>query len=337
MLIDSFGRTINYLRVSITDRCNLRCLYCMPPEGVEWKHHNSILTFEEIIRIVKIITDLGIRNVKVTGGEPFLRRGISSLLKRLKIINGIEKITLTTNGILLGEYLNETETEESPALPDGVNISLDALEGECYGFITGSDNKKNLNTDIKIILRNIDRLLEKKVKVKINCVPVRNVNEKEIIPIAALAKDKNITVRFIELMPIGCAANYQYVKGDEAAEKIEKAFGMLSPGAEAAGNGPAVYYSLAGFKGKIGFINAVTSGFCDSCNRLRLTSEGFLKLCLSNNAGLDLRQMLRSGVKDNDISQAIINIVKQKPKNHTLSDIYSSQEENKESMSKIGG
>ncbi|MCL2722752.1 MAG: radical SAM protein, partial [Treponema sp.] len=203
MLTDSIGRTINYLRVSITDRCNLRCVYCMPPEGVKWKPHDNILTFEEILRLVKIMAVLGVKNVKVTGGEPLLRKGAHSFLKDLKLINGIEKVTLTTNGLLLNSFLNETEEN---ALPNAINISLDALDINRYKQITGLNNdNSDVFTEPKAILSVINRLLEKQITVKINCVPIRSINEEEIIPIAELAKNKNIIVRFIELMPIGCA------------------------------------------------------------------------------------------------------------------------------------
>jgi len=330
MLTDSFGRTLDYLRISVTDRCNLRCLYCMPPEGVKFTPHENILTFEEIIRIVKIMSGLGIKNLKVTGGEPLLRKGTPAFLKQLKTISGIESVTLTTNGILLGEYLDKNDDDY---LPDSINISLDALDCDRYKRITRSKNE-----NIKIILSLIDRLLAKKITVKINCVPMRSINEEEIIPLVKLAKNKNIIVRFIELMPLGIAANLKFIPGKEAMSLIEKEYGALSPYDGIKGKGPAVYYSLPNFKGKIGFINAVSHGFCKTCNRLRLTSEGFLKLCLSSESGLDLREMLRSkSVSDEELSCAITEIVNKKPKFHSLSDKYIKTETHNEGMFKIGG
>jgi cyclic pyranopterin phosphate synthase len=326
MLIDNFGRNIDYLRVSVTDRCNLRCIYCMPPEGIEWKPHDNILTFEEIIRIIKIMAGLGIKYIKVTGGEPLLRRGTPLFIKNLKTISGIENVTLTTNGLLLGEYLDETETMGQNALPDGINISLDVLDSEQYKRLTRREN-----ADPKMILNLIDRLLEKDITVKINCVPVRAVNEQEIIPLTSLAKEKNIIVRFIELMPIGSAVNMQPVPGMEIAAQIEKAFGPLSPFAGISGNGPAACYSLPGFKGKIGFINAVTRCFCENCNRLRLASQGLLKLCLLNNIAVDLRELLRGGANDNELAKTITEAAAKKPRNHAF------LEQHNENMSKIGG
>jgi len=342
MLIDSFGRTLSYLRVSITDRCNLRCVYCMPPHGVEWKAHENILSFEEIIRIVKIMAGLGVRRIKVTGGEPLLRRGTPSFLKELKTISGIENLTLTTNGLLLGAYLDEAET--AGALPDGINISIDALDSERYKNITRRDMEP------KNILSSLDRLLEpqpslkgegspldKKITVKINCVPVRSVNEEEIVPLAALARNKNIAVRFIELMPLGSASALRPVLTEETAVQIEKAFGALKPFSNVSGNGPAVYYSLPDFAGKIGFISPLSCGFCEKCNRLRLTPEGFLKLCLSHDSGLDLRELLRAGADDAEIARAIVEIVKKKPRFHTFSQIYGEVNHHPDGMSKIGG
>jgi len=340
MLKDNFGRTLDYLRISITDRCNLRCVYCMPQEGVEWKPHGSILTFEEIIRITKIIANLGIKNIKVTGGEPLLRRGASSLLNELKTIKGIGKVTLTTNGILLSAYLDEADAA-GHSLPDGINISLDALDCERYKQITRIENTASavsnaLTVQPSAVLSGIERLLKKRVTVKINCVPMRSVNEQEIIPLACLAKDNDITVRFIELMPIGAGANFQPVAGKETAAIIEKEFGVMLP-VDVHGSGPAVYYSVTGFKGKIGFINAVTHGFCETCNRLRLTSEGFLKPCLSNAFGFNLKELMRNGADDSEIAKAVIETVSKKPRFHTLSDIYCAQENHIIGMSMIGG
>jgi len=293
-------------------------------EGVEWKAHENILTFEEIIRIVKIMSALGVRNVRVTGGEPLLRKGAPIFLNELKNISGIENVTLTTNGVLLGEYLDELESVKY-TLPDGINISLDALDFERYKRITRCDNITLVH-----ILPLIDRLLVKQINVKINCVPVRFYNYEEIIPLTELARDKNIIVRFIELMPIGCASDLQCVPGKDVAAIIEKSFGTLVPFDGVSGNGPASYYSLTGFTGKIGFINAITHSFCDTCNRLRLTSEGFFKPCLSNDQYLDLRHLIRSGTGDNEIANSITKFVKNKPRGYKFSEC-------REGMSKIGG
>jgi len=291
----------------------------MPREGVEWKPHTYMLTFEEFLRIIRIAAELGIRKIKVTGGEPLVRRGAALFIKNLKDLPGIEKVTLTTNGLLLGAYLDEAEA--LGVLPDGVNISLDALDSGRFGRLT-----RRTDPEPAEILLSVDRLLEKNIPVKLNSVIVRSFNEEEILPLAALAKDRNIAVRFIELMPLGSASALKPVSGGEIASLLEKAYGVLTPFNGVSGNGPAVYYSIPAFAGKIGFINAITHGFCETCNRLRLTSEGFLKPCLSYDMGLDLRELLRSGVSDGELKQAITGISARKPRNHTFSGIYGAQQ-----------
>jgi cyclic pyranopterin phosphate synthase len=229
--------------------------------------------------------------------------------------------------------LKEAETIAPGSLPDSVNISLDALDPRRYRLIT-----RHKENDPRKILSLIEKLLEKNIRVKLNCVPVRSFNEEEIIPLAALARDKEIAVRFIELMPLGSAAALQSLPAKEVEAALEESFGPLTPFTGVNGNGPAVYYSLPDFTGKIGFINAMTHGFCETCNRLRLTSEGFLKLCLSGDAGLDLRELLRAGAANSDISQEITEIIKKKPKSHTLSEVYSMfPKAHTEDMSAIGG
>ena len=334
MLTDSFGRKLDYLRISVTDRCNLRCCYCMPPEGVKWKPHKEIFTYEEIIRTVKILADLGVRKVRITGGEPLSRKGLPAFIMTLKKIRNIESVALTTNGILLDKYLDESETLGPNSMPNGINISIDALDINKYKQITRSENVNPKN-----IISLIDRLLDKNITVKINCVPIRSLNEKEIIPLAELAKDKKISVRFIELMAFGSAAKYDCIPGNEVASIIQEKFGTLMPCNESGitGSGPAIYYGIHGFAGKIGFINAVTHGFCETCNRLRLTSEGFLKLCLSGDIGLDLKTPIRCGTEDNGIMRMITEAVLKKPGFHTLSAVYGAVEEHASGMSDIGG
>jgi cyclic pyranopterin phosphate synthase len=311
----------------------------MPPEGVEWKPHNNMLSFEETLRLCGLMASLGIRKIKITGGEPLVRRGTAAFLRNLKALPGIEKITLTTNGILLGAYLDEAKTanevQQNQSLSlDGVNISLNALNPELYKQMSRYEG-----TGPALILSLIDRLLDKGITVKLNCVIIRSINEDEILPISVMAKSKNITVRFIEFMPMGSAETLKLVSGKEIARLLEKTYGTLTPFSGIQGNGPAVYYSLPGFTGKIGFINAVTHGFCETCNRLRLTSEGFLKPCLANELSFDLREMLRSGASDEDLKQAVKEAVLKKPRFHALSKVYgmSAAEKHVTSMSCIGG
>jgi cyclic pyranopterin phosphate synthase len=304
---DSLGRTIDYLRLSITDRCNLRCVYCMPGGGVEWMPHNDMLRFEEITRLCGIMAGLGIRGIKVTGGEPLVRKGAVNLVKSLKTLPGIEQVTLTSNGVLLGEYLDALMR----AGIDAVNISLDSMDAENFRRITRAGG-------LEQILSVIEKAPRLGLALKINCVPLRGINERDIAKIAALARNSPITVRFIELMPLGEASSLQPLPADETAALLEKAYGPLSPAPVKLGSGPASYYTLRGFTGFIGFISPLSHMFCDRCNRLRLGSTGALKPCLSSDAGADLRLLLRGGASDGEIGETIAELVSRKPERHNF-------------------
>jgi cyclic pyranopterin phosphate synthase len=330
-MIDPFGRVIDYLRVSITDRCNLRCIYCMGGEEVEWKPRDSMLSFEETLRLCRVMAGLGVRAVKVTGGEPFARKGAAGFIRRLKAVPGIEQVTITTNGLLLDTYL-----EELAAVPvAGINISLDTLNAETFCRIT----RRSQSGYPETILKTMERARLLGIRVKINCVPLKGINENELCDIAALAEKTAPAVRFIELMPIGCAGDLEPVPAAELRSMLEKRFGGLRPAREKPGNGPAVYYALPGFDGLIGIISAVTEGFCENCNRLRLNCEGLLTPCLSGGGGLDLRAMLLSGAGDSELARAILELVKRKPAAHSFSGIYGSGPENhrNKAMFRIGG
>ncbi|MDR2500852.1 MAG: GTP 3',8-cyclase MoaA [Treponema sp.] len=310
-MLDALGRTIDYLRVSVTDRCNLRCIYCMPSSGVEWKPHETILSFEETLRIVRLLAELGVRNIKITGGEPLVRKGVAGFIRTLRNIPGIAGITLTTNGILLDRYLD--------ALRDGgihgVNISLDALDPQVFHRITR-------RRGLAAIFQGMDRALASGIRVKINCVPLRGVNDRHLIPLASLAEQRPIAVRFIELMPLGAGEGLEPVPGAQVKALLEERFGPLRelpPGeARSAGNGPARYYAVPGFTGTIGLINPISDGFCETCNRLRLSAEGVLKPCLAHDLGLDLRSLIRSGASDRETLRAMTALIAQKPKGHTF-------------------
>jgi cyclic pyranopterin phosphate synthase len=315
---DLFGRTIDYLRVSITDRCNLRCIYCMPPGGVNWTPHENILSFEELLRICGIMAGMGIRRVKVTGGEPLARRGAADFISSLKKIKGIQTVTLTSNGVLLEGELDKF----ADAGLDGVNISLDTLDGETFRRVTGRDGPDKT-------LRAIERACAAGLRVKVNCVPLRGINEDDLTGLAALAKTGVEAVRFIELMPLGNnAGSFEFVPGKKVMELLEKEYGEFTPYPGTPGGGPALYYSLRGFRGKIGFINAVSDGFCETCNRVRLTSRGLLKPCLSGDISLDLRGLIRggsgnpSGCSDREVENAVRALIAQKPRAHTFSARY---------------
>lgn len=338
-MIDSYNREIDYIRISITDRCNLRCVYCMPETGVEFVPHENIITYEEIIRLCTCFAALGVSKVKLTGGEPLVRKNLSYLVGEIKKIPGIKNVTLTTNGILLSEQIKEL----SEAGIDGINVSLDTLEPEKFRELTRFDKLDKVLEGMR------ETLKYNHISLKVNCVPLREAdNSNNILPIVSLAKDNNIHVRFIEVMPIGLGKDLKGITEEDIKEIIEKEYGTLTPFSKTLGNGPCHYYSLEGFKGKIGFISAVSHGFCDSCNRVRLTSEGYLKNCLQYASGGDLKTMMRQGVKDEELIEAIKGIISRKPKEHHFKEInekYMNEndmnEEEKElenrRMSQIGG
>jgi len=308
-LLDGAGRTIDYLRISVTDRCNLRCLYCMPGEGVGWIPHEDVLRFEEILRICRILAGMGIKSVRVTGGEPLLRRGLAGFISGLKAVNGINRVGMTTNGVLLGEQLEAL----TRAGLDAVNISIDTMDREKYSWLTRMENTVN-------VISVIDRALEMGLEVKVNTVMIKDVNENEITAIAGLVKNRNIAARFIELMPLGEAAAFKPFYAHEAAALIQGTYGPLLPASVKLGNGPAEYYTIAGFAGHIGFISPMSRCFCKSCNKLRLGASGFLKLCLSGDSGLDLRGLVRGGASDEEITGLIREQVALKPAGHSFAE-----------------
>ncbi len=304
---DQYGREIDYVRISITDRCNLRCTYCMPEDGlVDYTSHTAILSYEEILRLVRCLAKLGIRKIKLTGGEPLVRIGCADLVRELKAIKGIEQVTITTNGVLLADMAGDL----IQAGIDGINVSLDTVEREIFAKITRRDYFDNVMAGIE------------KVKslgycnLKINCVPIAQFNKNEIVKLAAQAKDYPLSVRFIELMPIGLAKEYTAISKEEIMEMLTEAFGGMTPYEGRLGNGPAEYYSLPGFKGHIGFIGAIHNKFCGQCNRIRLTSGGFLKLCLNQNKGGDILPLLRNGASEEELTEAMREIIYQKPLAH---------------------
>ena len=311
-MFDSTRREIHYLRLSVTDLCNLRCRYCMP-DGVEKLEREAVLTYEEFLRLAALFARCGIDTVRVTGGEPLVRKNVAQLVAGLKETPGIRRVTLTTNAVLLAEQL--------PALLDAgldsVNISLDTLRPEVFRQITARD-------DFAAVQAGLQAALESGLPVKLNCVPQAGVNEGELETLAALAKDNAMQVRFIEMMPIGYGAAMPCISGPELRARFARRWpelAPLSPAQEhALGDGPAVYYTVPGWQGSIGFIAAVHGKFCASCNRVRLTSQGFLRPCLASETGCDLRALLRSGADDAQLLAAIRETIWAKPREHHFND-----------------
>lgn len=323
---DRQGREIDYIRISVTDRCNLRCRYCMPEDGIEQLSHGEILNFDEIIRLVKIFAGLGITKVKLTGGEPLVRKGFCRLVSDIKKVRGIQQVTMTTNGILLEENLPEL----IEAGIDGINISLDTLNADKYREITRHEGLEKVFSAIKAC-----EMCEK-LHVKINAVTLADYNIDEIEQLAAMAKDNCVDVRFIEIMPMGLGKNFEGYSREVILDRLERAYGKAEYSHENNGNGPAVYFRFEGFKGSVGFISAISHNFCGSCNRIRLTSEGFLKPCLNYSEGEDLREMMRTGMADTKLAAIIEKAIFNKPECHSFAQDTDIRKDSRK-MSEIGG
>jgi cyclic pyranopterin phosphate synthase len=312
MLIDTLGRKITYLRVSVTDRCNFRCVYCQPPEGVRWKEHDEILRYEEIAEVVRVMAAEGVHAIRLTGGEPLVRPHLSKLVRMLAEIPGIDDISLTTNGFLL----EQQAAELAEAGLRRINISLDTMKPELFHRIT------RLGT-----FEQVKRGLEAAEKydltpIKINMVVMRGINDDEIVPMAKLSLTHPWHVRYIELMPIGNqepwgdgfpAPESMYYSIQEIRDQLEP-LGLEEVNGKS-GNGPAKEYRLQGAIGKIGMIAAIGEAFCGTCNRLRLTSDGYLRPCLMSNFEINLKEALRSG---KPILPLIQQTVAAKPLGHEL-------------------
>ncbi len=291
-LVDPFGRPVTYLRISVTDRCNLRCVYCMPPEGVEWQPHESILRFEEIASVVRVAAQNGVRQVRLTGGEPLVRKGLPALIKMIADIPGIEDISLTTNGLLLESMASEL----ARAGLKRINVSLDTLNPQKFARITRGGSFEKVWRGIQMV----DALGLKPVK--INAVAMRGVNDDELLDLARLTLDRDWEVRFIEMMPVMNQAPWGegFPLPEQVYLSVQDLLVVLAPlGLHPVegkvGCGPAQEFRLQGGLGKIGFITPVGQRFCENCNRLRLTADGHLRPCLLNEAEVDLRPALRSG------------------------------------------
>ena len=336
---DGLGREIDYLRISVTDKCNLRCRYCMPPHGIMPLAHEEILTLEEIFRLVGIMEQLGIRKVRLTGGEPMVRKNLPWLVEQIHGLGGIREIAMTTNGTL---FAPQAEVYRKAGLT-AVNISLDTLDPERFRCITGCD-RADRAAGVDSVLRAIDAALEQQLRVKINCVPCVEMNGEDIEGIAMLAEDRPVDVRFIELMPIGCGKEYTGIPSKEILKRLEQRFGKAIAFSEKVNmaTGPAEYYQFPGFSGRIGFISPISHKFCRECNRVRLTCEGRLKLCLHYDRGLELKPLLRSGASDEEIGRQIINALKEKPSEHHFREKAAGEElpggvEEQRKMVQIGG
>ncbi len=321
-MLDSYGRRIDYLRISLTDKCNLRCSYCLP-HGVKLVPMEDLLTLEEIAAIVRCGAGLGIDRIRLTGGEPLVRRGLPELMAMLQGIEGLKEVAMTTNGLLLRQYL--------PMLKErglkSVNISLDTLDAEIYRQITGYDG-------LQEVLAAIDAALSAGLKVKVNAVLMAGINADSYKDLAGLAKAHPLDVRFIELMPIGEGRHFKGVSNEALLQDLERDFGRPERDDRIHGNGPARYYRIPGFQGSIGFISAMHRKFCGSCNRIRLTAMGELKPCLCYDTAVDLRTLLRTR-GEAALPEAIRQAVARKPEAHCFETADHITEQRR--MASIGG
>ena len=320
--IDQFGRKITYLRISVTDRCNFRCVYCMPASGVEWRSHAEILRYEEIVRIVRAATAIGIRKVRLTGGEPLVREGIVELVQELSRIPGIDELVMTTNGALLSRYAERL----APAGLDRVNISLDTLNPERFQRITRTGR---LEETIAGIYAAREAGLS---PIKLNAVVMQGFNDDEVVDLARKTQE-GFGVRFIEPMPVGTPdVNLagRFVSGEEIRARIERELGPLIP---VRSEGPARVYRIAGAPGEIGFITALSAPFCDRCNRMRITADGKLRPCLLAPIEIDLKGPLRAGAGDEEILALLKEGMRRKPYAHGLAHEFPHDR----TMSEIGG
>lgn len=316
---DKAGREIDYMRISITDRCNLRCKYCMPGD-IETTDMANLLTYEEIAKVTETAASLGIRHIRLTGGEPLVRRGCVDLVKKIKNISGIDTVGMTTNGVLLAEHARALKE----AGLDSVNVSLDTLDETEFQRLTGRD-------ELKAVLAGIGAAQEVEIPVKINTVHYKNLDWRAVL---AYADERQIPVRFIEMMPIGYGAAYTGKSNEELFRQIEDCYGSASEAGKH-GAGPAVYYHFPGLNIEVGFISAIHHKFCENCNRIRLTSEGYLKLCLCYEKGVDLRAVLRDPEKGQALQEVMKKAILEKPVEHCFEQISEMTEH--KAMVRIGG
>ena len=309
-LIDGFSRPITYLRVSVTDKCNLRCIYCMPEGGLPWLQRAEILSYEEIAQIVRAGASIGVRTIRLTGGEPLVRRNLSRLVAAIAAVPEIDDIALSTNALLLEAQLDELVA----AGLRRVNVSLDTLRADRFEVIARRPG-------LDAVMRAIDSAVKAGLTpVKINCVVMRGKNEDELSDFAELTRERAIFVRFIELMPVHENLGLQrdaYVSSDEILERIS-AIGELRPVSGPAGNGPARYFALPGAAGAVGVISPLSHDYCERCNRVRLTADGRLRLCLFGDHAFDLRSPLRKGATNDELASILRSAMLIKPERHHL-------------------
>ena len=320
---DRFGHRISYLRVSITDRCNERCTYCMPKELQEWLPRTDILSYEENLRLIRIAAGLGVSKIRITGGEPLTRRDVVDFVAEVSKISGIKSLGVSTNGTLLAREIAPGKTMAKALREAGVqsiNISLDTLDRHVYSQITGRDfNAQAIDGIDAAVSAGIDQI-------KLNAVLMRGRNDDQLIPLTEFAGSRNLILRFIELMPVTTTEvldEKNFMSILEAKRSIESRYGSLIPETTFRTNGPATYYQIPGRDQRVGFIGAMTNlHFCESCNKLRLTCDGKLRPCLGSYLEFDIMKPLRAGANDDELRQFFLDVVDRKPREHDFRNNY---------------
>ena len=320
---DRYGHRISYLRVSITDRCNERCAYCMPGELHEWLPREGILNFEEMLRVVRIGVGLGVSKVRVTGGEPLTRRGVLDFIRRLTVIPGLTDVGLSTNGTLLARKTESGLTTAAALQQIGIsslNVSLDTLDRDFYAQITARDFLPD-------VIAGIDAAIAAGIpQIKLNAVLMRGRNEDQLLSLIEFAAARGLILRFIELMPVSTSdvlSEENFLSIGHARRTIESKFGPLIPDPTFRTNGPATYYQVPGRTQRVGFIGAMTNlHFCESCNKLRLTCDGKLRPCLGSALEFDILTPLRAGATDGELRQFFLDVVDRKPQQHDFRENY---------------
>ena len=328
-LYDNHGRRINYLRLAVTDRCNLRCFYCMPEEGITYVNRSELMTYEEMIRLVSVLSELGIEKVRITGGEPFLRKDMMDFLRAVRQIPAIQKINITTNGTLTGQYIPELKALGI----DTVNLSIDTLDAENFHRITRRDTFSK-------VWETFEALVAHNIPTKLNAVVMEGQNIDDIIPMVQLTKDYPVSVRFIEEMPFnGEGSHYQQLKWHyrRIVEHIQEAYPTLEKIPDPP-NSTSLHYQVPGHQGNIGVIAAYSRTFCGTCNRVRITPQGMLKTCLYDNGVLNIRDIMRAGATDEQVADAFTSTLQ-----HRAKDGWEAEQHRRgnnpvsESMATIGG
>ena len=312
-LVDRFGRVHTNLRIAVTDRCNIRCFYCMPAENVVFRPREEILSFEEIVRFVRVVAALGVNKLRLTGGEPLVRQGLPQLVRMLVEVPGIEEVALTTNGVLLAGLARELKQAGLTRL----NISLDALDRETFRRITRRDVYDRVLEGIRAARAAGFQ------RIRINAVAIRGITERQVVPFGRFAREEGYEVRFIEYMPLDAENHWErrrVLPGEEIRRILEAEFGPLEPAPRPDPSQPAVDYVFADGRGRIGFINPVSEPFCHECNRLRLTAEGQVRNCLFSLQEWDARALLRGGGSDEQLAALVYECIQGKKPGHGIDD-----------------